>query len=452
MAGKVAERSQAIKRTHMTEPTTLLAEFVSTLELHAIPSAAVDLAGQHTLDTLAGLCAGLDVPEALCVCRLAPRTAAGWAGNVAMLSHAAESDPIHGATTICAGAIAIPAVLGTAREISIDGATAISAIIAGYETAIRIGAALGSSRLLAQGWWPTAVCGGAGAAAAAARAKGLSPQETRDAIALALVQAGGLGTGGAEAPEARNLLLANTVRMGFEAAEAAEAGIRGPAEPLIGERGFLYAFGLDPAPDLLLDGLGERWTIGQTSLKAYPCALQAQTALDALGTIIRDHELRREAIEAIEIALPAAMRRIVDRPDPPRSRFAAAASMPFLAAALVCDGDILPVRMALEGRADQEIIDFMPRVNVVHAPELDAEFPAVWPAAVTVLHGGQAYQASADTPLGHPERPIGLARTRARFDTYSSGTARQLQELILGLPGLADIAPICDAIDELMPG
>ena len=410
----------------MTAPTTKLAEFVSTLDLSDIPPTTIELVTQHSLDTIAGFFAGCRVQEALTVCQLLPNTTACWAGRAAMLARAAESDPIHSNTTICAGAVAITAMLGAARELAVDGPTAICAIIAGYETSIRIGAALGSSRLLSQGWWPTAICGGAGAAAAAARAMELDGRSTRDAIALAIVQAGGLGTGGAEAPEARNLLCANTVRTGFEAAEAAAAGVRGPSEPLTGERGFLYAFGVDPNPALLLEKLGKRWSIDETSLKAFPCALQAQSALDA-------------------------RRRSVDQPIPPQSRFAAAASLQFLTAALVHDGDVIPGRLDSEARTDGAIADLINRVTVIHDPDLDARFPASWPARVTVLHDGKLYDASNETPLGHPDRPIGLEQTKAKFHQFSSGNADDLQSLILDLPLLESVTPICDAINEKMP-
>jgi len=444
-------RHSRLARIPMTAPTTKLAEFVSTLDLSDIPPTTIELVTQHSLDTIAGFFAGCRVQEALTVCQLLPNTTACWAGRAAMLARAAESDPIHSNTTICAGAVAITAMLGAARELAVDGPTAICAIIAGYETSIRIGAALGSSRLLSQGWWPTAICGGAGAAAAAARAMELDGRSTRDAIALAIVQAGGLGTGGAEAPEARNLLCANTVRTGFEAAEAAAAGVRGPSEPLTGERGFLYAFGVDPNPALLLENLGKRWSIDETSLKAFPCALQAQSALSALGSILRSQELMVEKIEAIEMALPDAMRRIVDQPIPPQSRFAAAASLQFLTAALVHDGDVIPGRLDSEARTDGAIADLINRVTVIHDPDLDARFPASWPARVTVLHDGKLYDASNETPLGHPDRPIGLEQTKAKFHQFSSGNADDLQALILDLPLLESVTPICDAINEKMP-
>lgn len=436
----------------MTAPTTALSDFIAGLDLAAIPSATADRAAQHTLDIVADLCASRDVPEAVSIGRLLPDTAAAWSGRVAMFSHATEWDPIHGKTAICAGAIAVPAVLGIARCREVDGPTAVSAIVAGYETAIRIGGALGSSRLLPQGWWPTALCGGAGAAAAAAKALGLGAPAIRDAIAMALVQAGGLSTGGPEAPEARNLLCANTVRIGIEAAEAAASGIRGPAEPLTGERGFLKAFGIEPDEAALLEAIGKRWTIDETTLKAFPCALQAQSALDALYAVLRTHELQQGDIRAIEFALPGPMRQIVDRPGMPGSRFAAAASLQFLAAAMIVDGNIVPHRLGKQGREDAAITEISKTVAVAHDPDLDKHYPEIWPARVRVRSHRDVYEAGVDAARGHPDRPIDLAETTAKFRTFGPKDAEGLERQILNLPRLRNVGGLADAVAGLLPG
>ena len=435
----------------MTPHTTALARFVATLDISDLPDRTIEGAIQQTFEVCTGLFTGLSVPEAVAIRPLLSTSTAGWAGDVAMLSHAAEWDPIHSRTAVCAAAITIPAVLSIAKERDVDGPTAISAIVAGYEAAIRMGSALGSARLLTQGWWPTALCGGVGAAAAAARAMVLDEFAMRNAIGLALVQAGGLSTGGATAPEARNLLCANTVRAGVDAALAAAAGIRGPTEPLSGERGFLHAFGVDPDPALLLADLGNVWMIDQTSLKRFPCALQAQPALDALSSILRGHDLTAEDVRAIEIGLPEPMRRIVDRPERPPSRFAMAASLQFLTAAMVVHGDVTPETMDDSHLDSSEVADVADRVAVDHDPELESLYPERWSARVAVRTEGAVHEARVETPCGHPDNPIDLATTRAKFCAHAPNGAEKLERLILELPGLENIRPLADAIDELLP-
>lgn len=406
---------------------------------------------QHMVDTLAGMFASAAIPEATSVLKLLGDSRAERAGKAAMLAHAAESDPIHAGTTICAGLVAGPPAL----LFSPDGATAVAAMAAGYETAIRIGQALGSARLLGQGWWPTAVLGGAGAAAATARALGLTAEQTRNAISLALIQAGGLGMGAPEAPQSRNFLAAHCVRTGVGAAEAAARGIQGPAEPLIGERGFLSAFGFEPSPDLLLEGLGQKWKITETSLKAFPCALQAQSALDALQDVTKAAGLSATNILSVEFGLPAPMRRIVDRPAPPASRFAAAASLQFLAAALLLDGDIVPARMEAGARTQESIVALMAKISVTHAPNLDQLYPTVWPARVRLVTARGEHTAEIHISTGHPERPLPLQTTLDRFKAYSAGRlnfAAQVAmiEAVTGLADLTDLSEITTPIRALL--
>ena len=435
----------------MASPTEELAEFVSALNASAVPPAMSALVSQHVLDIIAGIYTGCGVAEAASVAPLIAHDDAAFCGKLAMLSHAAESDPIHAGTTVCAGLIAVPPAL----LFSPDGPTAIAAVTAGYETAIRIGEALGSSRLLGQGWWPTAVLGGAGAAAATSRALGLDAGQTQNAIALALVQSGGLGTGAPDAPESRNLLATNTIRIGVEAAQAAAAGLKGPADPLTGDRGFLTAFGFEPDPGRLLHGLGIDWKIAETSLKAFPCALQAQSALTALRDAMAKDHLSVAEIDAIEFGLPGAMCRIVDRPGPPGSRFAAAASLQFLAAAFLCDGDILPARMDDGARASADVVSLMRKISVTHDAELDAAFPAAWPARVRILTAAGTSECEILNPQGHPDHPIDTVATIERFRAYSRerlGSDAQDATLaaVRGLATLQDMSALTTPLREIL--
>ncbi|MDA1323861.1 MAG: MmgE/PrpD family protein [Proteobacteria bacterium] len=435
----------------MGSPTEQLAEFVTGIDADSLPEPVRLLVIQHTADTFAGMFASAAIPEATSVLKLLGNSNAEIAGKAAMLAHAAESDPIHAATTMCAGLVAVPPAL----LFSPNGATAIAAMVAGYETAIRIGQALGSARLLGQGWWPTAVLGGAGAAAATARALRLTAEQTRNAISLALIQAGGLGMGAPEAPQSRNLLAAHCVRTGVGAAEAAAAGIQGPAEPLVGERGFLSAFGVEPSPDLLLEGLGQEWKIAETCLKAFPCALQAQSALDALQDVTKSAGLSATDILSVEFSLPAPMSRIVDRPAPPASRFAAAASLQFLAAAFLLDGDIDPARMEAGARAQEDIVALMDKISVTHAPDLDQLYPTVWPARVRLVTAGGDHTAEIHIPAGHPERPLPLKTTLDRFRAYSAGrldvaAQEAMIDAVTGLADLTDLSEITTPIRALL--
>jgi 2-methylcitrate dehydratase PrpD len=434
----------------MSAPTAALAGFTASLETAALPAAIRALATQHVLDTVAGMYASADIPEARSVCNAFAGSDAETAGKLGMLTHAAESDPIHAGTTLCAGLIAAPPALVLAQ----DGRDALAAIVVGYEVVIRIGEALGSGRLLGMGWWPTAVLGSAGAAVSAARALRLDADTTRNALGLALVQSGGLGAGAAEAPESRNLLAANAVRTGVEAALAAQRGLKGPSEPLTGDRSVLDAFGGEPDASRLLKGLGTDWKIAATSLKRWPCALQAQSALDALQRVVEESGIAPSDIGKIRIFLPEAMRRIVDRPGPPASRFAAAANMRFLAAILLGDGDIAPVRMAgpYDGAA---IAALMETIFIEADPALEPLHPAAWPARVEIDAAAGTFTAETRNPPGHPDAPLPMAFTVARFRDWSAPhlpekDAQSMIDAISGLENGGDMGGIVASLRDLL--
>ncbi len=402
----------------------------------AIPRAARTAVAQHTLEILAALFVGMDVPEMqpLLSSHARPRGKIGVpatrlrselglaAGLTAALSHAAETDPIHAPTVVCPAAVTIPAALALAQTLEIPGPQYTAAVCAGYEAAIHLGRVLDGAALLSKGWWPTAVCGGLAAAATSAVCMGLTGERLQNAFGLAAVHAGGLAIGGPGAPVARNLLCAHTVRVGVDAALAARCGVAGPRDLFSGRRSLLTAFGRRP---LRVGGKasigarsGESWAILQTSLKRWPCALQAQSALDALARLSSNRIAA--AVQAIQIDLPPAMRRIVDRPGAPPTRWAATASLQFLAASLLLDGDILDSRMQATGRSEPRVLDLMRRIRVSSDSSLARRYPQEWPARVRLrdLHGEAAAESS--LPPGHPERPLPFESSEGRFRRYAA--------------------------------
>lgn len=417
----------------MTAPTMELAQFIAGLDGARLPEEIRSKAAQHVLDILAGMFAGLPVPEAAAVLDWFAAQGRGEteipgterrtsgpaaAAAMAMLSHAAESDPIHAPTVLCAGAVTVPAALALAQTVPVSGAALIAAVVAGYEVGVRLGTALGSSRLLARGWWPTAVCGGAAAAGTAAKMLGLDTEATRNALALALVHTGGLSVGGAQAPFARNLLCGGTVRLGVEAALAARDGMAGPPEPLSDPRGFLDAFATNAEVETLTEDLGLSWAIADTSLKLFPSALQAQSALEAVQSILDQQRLPPSGINRVDIQLAPPMVLIVNRPDAPASWLGAAASLQYQVACLMLGREIVPGPVS---GADSSLIRAMAKVTVSPASDLGPRYPAEWPARVAVRTAEwRTFRAEIGHPLGHPSRPISFAATAERFERYAA--------------------------------
>lgn len=455
---------------HGVTPGTQLLAFIATLKGSSVPPAVHDAVAQHVLEILAGICAGVDIPEMQPLLQRSARSignevlipATGVrcelsvaAGVAAALSHAAEADPIHLPTIVCPALLTIPTALALAQTETVDGLTFVAAVTAGYEMAIRVGAALNTPQLLALGWWPTAVCGTVAAATTAALCMRLDERGVADAIGLAGVLSGGLGIGGAETPVARNLLCAHTVTVGVQAAMAARDGIAGPRQLFAGERNFVTAFARTPDTSQVDAGLGSRWGILETSLKQWPCALQAQTSLDALSQIVAMHGPLPDVV-SVEVRMPSLMARIVDRSGAPATRFAAAASIQFLCAALLIDGDILEQRLQEEGCLAPDVNRLMQNVKVLPDAQLDRLYPEEWPARVTVTTVRGTFSAESALPPGHPAKPLSLAASAERFRRSAERRLTQAQTeaaiaFVGSLASRSDMSGLVDCMATQVP-
>lgn len=456
------------------QPAGRLARFVADLDASSLPAEVRQTIGRHALDVIGGIVAGVGVGEAkpvqdwfvstapgdypILTTRAHASLAAATAAN-AMLSHVAEADPVHAGTVTCIAAPVIPMVLTLAHQQRVSGAEVLCAIAAGYEVLARVGRLLGTARQFARGFWPTALCGGMGAAAAASRLLRLGPEETRSAIGLAALHATGLASGGAEAPLSRHVLCGNTARIGLEMALVAKQGIAGPPEPLTGDRSVVTAFAADDAdPAVLTEGLGEHWAALETSIKAFACALQAQSALDALLSLQAEQAFAFADVTSIDVELPQAMMRVVDRHKVPATRLEALASIQFLFSAVMHDGGMRLGRFDAGARTEPEVCALMDKVKVRHAEAFDSRFPREWPARVTVRLSGTERDLvrEVDVPPGHPSRPFTDDRVWEKFQLLtesrlSSSRAEEVRSMTRDLAALPDVGEIARRLDPEGP-
>jgi 2-methylcitrate dehydratase PrpD len=411
-----------------------LAAFLASLEAAALPSAVREAARLHVLDTLAALVAGRGSDLARALAPLAGQEVEGEALVGAALAHRHEIDDIFDAALLCIGGLVVPTALALGRARGASGADVLAAVVAGYEAMGRLGLALGAARLLARGWWPSAVCGAVGGAAAASRLLELPAEATASALGLAALHSGGLA-GGADSLLGRNLLYGSVARAGLLAAQAAAAGITGPAAPLGAPRGLGAAYGVAPDLSQLVDGLGERFVVAQTSLKPYACARQLHAAVEAALELRRG--LPPEAIEQVLVEVPADAA-FVDRPAGAALPAAPAGSAQWVLALALARGRLLPDDLAPEALAS--VRSLAQRVTVhVAAP---GARPAL-SAALTVRAAGQTRQREVRVPKGGPARPLTLQeavdKARALVEPHLEADTARFIDLALGLDALPTV-------------
>ena len=139
--------------------------------------------------------------------------------------HAFELDDLHKRSIVHPGSVVITPALAVAEYLQgVSGERFLTAIIAGYEVAARVGMSVGAAHLV-QGWHPTGTHGTLGAAAAASSLLGLTDKQMQHALGIAGSQSAGLMAS----------QFASMVKR-FHAGRAAQSGVYGA---FLARRGFI---------------------------------------------------------------------------------------------------------------------------------------------------------------------------------------------------------------------
>ncbi len=328
-------------------PFLALAAFAGGTGVDALPEPTKEKARACLLYGIAVALASTKAEEPACVARFLDRRAAtGGARRIldgkpmpageaalgnAVLFHLRVQDDAHACGHF--GAVVLPAALAVAEESDASGAALLAAVIAGYETALRIGRDHGDA-ISKRGFRTTPVYGVFGAAAAAGRLFGFDAQRMANALSLAANFAGGLRAFVASGTSEYAIEAGFAARNGVDAAGLAGEGMAATADVLNGDAGFFSAFANGDASygRRLAADLGDVFEMESITYKPYPicqfhrgivrglAALRRQGDNGALGAI----EIRMHPFEADFIG--------VRHTGPFTRRAQAFMSAPFLAA------------------------------------------------------------------------------------------------------------------------
>ncbi|HWI36723.1 MAG TPA: MmgE/PrpD family protein [Burkholderiales bacterium] len=277
--------------------TAGLARFIARSKWPALPPNVRREAGRSLVNVAGCILAGIREP-------IAKQAAGDRAVMLAAAANALDFDDTHLPTVLHPGPPIGGALFALAEQRAFCGREMLHAYVLGVEVACRLANVVMPGHYT-HGWHITSTCGVFGAAAAAAKVIGLSETQTHCALALAATQASGLvemlGSGGA------GLNPGFAARNGIAAAFLAERGVRAPAEPIEGLRGFVNVFGGGSDWAALERG----WEIERVAYKPYPSGVVLHSLIDACLA------LRPAGTpEKVTLALhPLAIER-GDRPDP----------------------------------------------------------------------------------------------------------------------------------------
>ncbi|WP_372790991.1 MmgE/PrpD family protein [Paraconexibacter sp.] len=410
----------------MSTPSQDLARFAAELRAEDLPDEVRGAAGLHVLDTIGCGLAALATGQGGAVLGAATEegstgTATGIGADHGLpsadaalvngtLCHALDYDDTHAASVVHVSTTVVPAALAAGQQAGAGGADVLRAVVAGAETATRIGMAA-RGRFHARGLHPTGVCGVFGAAVAAAVVRGLDADRVAAAVGIAGSMAGGLLEFLADGSGTKPLHAGWAAHAGVVAARLAAHGATGPASVLEGEKGFFATYLHGEAVDIAAqtDDLGVRWETPAIAFKPYPVCHYAHAPLDALDRLNGEHRLRPDDVAEIVAVTDATGIGLVLEPvevkRAPRTPHGAKFSLPYCLAHLLVHGSLDVASFTPQAIRDPAVLAVAARVTYERADH-DAA-PDAFPGGVRVtLRDGRVLAAEVQHQRGGVHAPM----------------------------------------------
>jgi 2-methylcitrate dehydratase PrpD len=316
-----------------------LAEWCSGLAERDIPAEAARLIPLRLLDS-AGLIVAGSCTDAANAARslaemlggLAQSTVAGSEQRLPSFSaalvhgvaaHCFDYDDTFADSVVHPGSVVIPTAVAVAEAAGATNADFRAAITVGYEVAARVGAVAGR-RFHARNMHATGIVGPIAAAATVGRLRRHSPEQISWAMGLAASMSGGLRAYARDGGWSKWLHVGWAAQGGITAADLAARGYRGPEYVLDGGSDLYSVMLHGEAVDRssLLDGLGKVWKGALAQFKYYPCAHVIHPFIEAVLTLVREHNLQAREIVEIECTIAPWAAAIVCEPPEAKLRFA----------------------------------------------------------------------------------------------------------------------------------
>lgn len=360
-------------------------------------------------------------------------------------AHSIELDDTHSASSLHPAVVAIPPALAVAELIGASGRSLITAIIAGYEVACRVGRALNPTEVYAKGFHPTPVVGVFAAAASAGKLLGLSAAQLTHAFGIAASQAAGRTEFFAEGAWTKRLHPGWAGHAGYTAAQLAKAGFTGPLKAFEGRDGLLRAYGSGERVELLTRSLGDPLELSQTSVKPYACCRYNQGPIDLAIKLASENGLSAGDIADLEVGLVSTAIPIVvephDRKVAPENDVDAQFSLQYSVALGVVHRRANLDEYSSPYLEDADVRAVAAKVRATPRSDFDARFPEVWPAAMTIVTtDGRRLEAATDAPKGDPANRLSPDEMKAKF--------RALAGVAFDEAGLAAIERAVDELDD----
>jgi 2-methylcitrate dehydratase PrpD len=340
-----------------------------------VTEATSDICERHIQDTAFAFAVGMRTAEGRALSRaLGPTDPIAAQAAIARLS---ECDAIHLPSCVTPCAVAVPVALAFAK----DEESLFRAVAGGAAAGMAIGRAIGGTKALASGIWPTLFAAPAMAAIAASRARGVDTKRVAHAIALALAQSDGRTD---FPPSRRWEVFAQAVGRGIAASDEAAGGTQGDLALLTPE----WLAENAGHSEVTMDALNVLSGVEETGFKPFPIARQGLNAVTAFQNILSSG-IEAEEIDSVDVFVPPANVALLTRPVSGEHRLTRLCNMGFqLACAALAPEKLYDA----ERTATPPLMAFAARVSVHSDKTLEAHLPNRWAAKVAVKVGDRTVE------------------------------------------------------------
>ena len=394
-----------------------LSSFISTSGDIKLPDDVITEAKHHIMDTLASIVYGSRLKPGLVAKEFAENqkgveeaqvigtpviTSAINAAMVnGIMAHADETDDFDPRYRVHPGASIVPAALAISEREGADGVSFLKGVVAGYEIACRIIQALGPDNLTRAGRSTHGTGNNFGAAAAAASVQKLEPEPVRYVLSYAAQQASGMlyWARDEEHTEKGFLFGGMPARNGVTAAIFGQLGFTGIRDAFSGENNFFTCTSPDSKPEILLEGLGNRFEIMNVYIKKFPVGGPIQAALDALLLLEKKHGIRAADVRSVNVNIPSS--RVVDNRDMPDINLQYLLSTVLIKGKLTTEAAHSYERMNLP-----EITELKKRITLTDDPALSTAGAMRQARVEIVTVEGSSFSELVTQVRGSPQNPM----------------------------------------------
>lgn len=452
----------------MQRVTEILAQFLAETDFGDLPAEAISHAKRCMLDFLGVSIAGSIMEDSKILANFVrdlggaqeatvigypfkvPCPSAGLVNGA--MGHALQMDDTEWASIAHLGTVVIPAALAVGEKEGADGKELLTAIVLGYEGAIRIGAAVNPSHN-SRGFSPNGTIGVFGAAIAAAKILHLGKDRMTDTIGSAAMQSSGLEEFCYDGSMSSILNTGHAAQAGIMSALLAQRGFTGSPAILEGRSGFCRAYSDRYEVSNIIAGLGNRYPIVDVWFKRYPTCAYANAALDVILDLIARHDIGEGDVKEVRIKTYAVVEKTINNPEPPNV-LAAMLSLPYSAAVAIVEKKVTPREFTEEKLRDQKVSAVMRKVRLVVADEELNEFAVGRGRGAIVeiiCQDGSRYEGRVKAPKGDTANPFTEEELLRKFETLASpmldtAEINHIAKVVKSLEQFNDISNLTDLL------